>query len=126
MGDMEKKIVHGLSVNLLKANQIEEETRAQHTCETWVQERKYRLTASKFERIARRQRNHEKLCEDMLNAKPVKTKSTEHGIKYEPIALREYEKHMHKIGHPVKVEKSGFFVSPKIFFPRMFTRWQSC
>ena len=116
MGDMEKKIVDGLSVNLLKANQIEEETRAQHTCETWVQERKYRLTASKFGRIARRQRNHEKLCEDMLNAKPVKTKSTEHGIKYEPIALREYEKHMHKIGHPVKVEKSGFFVSPKIFF----------
>ena len=69
MGDMEKKIVDGLSVNLLKANQIEEETRAQHTCETWVQERKYRLTASKFGRIARRQRNHEKLCEDMLNAK---------------------------------------------------------
>ena len=43
-------------------------------------------------------------------------KSTEHGIKYEPIALREYEKHMHKIGHPVKVEKSGFFESPKFFF----------
>ncbi|KAK2558600.1 hypothetical protein P5673_018779 [Acropora cervicornis] len=89
------------------ANQIEEETRAQHTSETWVQEQKYRLTASKFGRIARRQRNTEKLCEDMLNAKPVKTKSTEHGIKYEPIALREYEKHMHKIGDPVKVEKSG-------------------
>ena len=52
----------------------------------------------------------------MLNAKPVKTKSTEDGIKYEPIALREYEKHMHKIGHSVKVEKSGFFVSPKIIF----------
>lgn len=51
----------------------------------------------------------------MLNAKPVKTKSNEHDIKYEPIALREYEKHMHKIGYPVKVEKSGFFVSP-IFF----------
>ena len=50
----------------------------------------------------------------MLNAKPVKTKSTEHGIKYEPIALREYEKHMHKIGDPVKVEKSGFFVSPRM------------
>ena len=80
---MEKKIVD----YLLKANQIEEETRAQHTCERWVQEGKCRLTASMFGRIARRQRNHEKLCEDMLNAKPVKTKSTEPGIKYEAITL---------------------------------------
>ena len=30
--------------------------------------------------------------------------------------MREYEKHMHKIGQPVKVEKSGFFVSPNFFF----------
>ena len=57
------------------------------------------------------------LCEDMLNVKLVKTKSTEHGIKYEPIALGEYEKHTHRISHSVKVEKSGLFVSPKIFFP---------
>ena len=77
---------------------------------------KIRLTASKFGRIARRQRNHEKLCEDMLNAKPVKTKSSKHGIKYEPIALREYEKHMHKIGYPVKVEKSGIFYCRQNFF----------
>ena len=41
MGNMEKKSVDGLSVNLLKGNQIEEETRAQHNCETWVQERKF-------------------------------------------------------------------------------------
>ena len=60
----------------------------------------------------------------MLNAKPVKTKSTKHGIKYEPIALREYEKHMYKIGHPVKVENSGFFYCHQKLFPRMFTRWQ--
>ena len=46
MGTMEKKILDDLSVNLVKANQIEEETRAQHTCEKWVQERKFRLAAS--------------------------------------------------------------------------------
>ena len=51
----------------------------------------------------------------MLSAKPVKTKSTEHGIKYEPITVREYEKHMHKIGNPVKVEKSGFLCHQKFF-----------
>ena len=46
MGTMEKKILDDLSVNLVKANQIEEETRAQYTCEKWVQERKFRLAAS--------------------------------------------------------------------------------
>ena len=51
----------------------------------------------------------------MLNAKPVKIKSTEHGVKYETIVLIEYEKHMHKIGNPVRVEKLGF-LSPKTFF----------
>lgn len=41
MANKEEKIVD-LSVNLLKANQTEEETRAQHTCEKRVQERKLR------------------------------------------------------------------------------------
>ena len=52
----------------------------------------------------------------MLDAKPFRSASTDHGIKYEPVALREYEKYMHKIGRPIKVEKSGFFVSPKLFY----------
>ena len=47
--DMEKIIVDGLSVNLLKTNQIEEETRALHTCETWVQQRKLDLLHQSLE-----------------------------------------------------------------------------
>ena len=38
----------------------------------------------------------------------------EHGKKYEPVALKECEKYMRKMGKPVKVIKSGLFVSPKI------------
>lgn len=38
----------------------------------------------------------------------------EHGRKYEPVALTEYEKYMQKIGKRAKVIKSGPFVSPKI------------
>ncbi len=37
----------------------------------------------------------------------------EHGKKYEPVALREYEKYVRKFG-PVKVLKSGLLISPKI------------
>ena len=38
----------------------------------------------------------------------------EHGRKYEPVALTEYEKYMQKIGKRTKVIKSGPFLSPKI------------
>ena len=30
--------------------------------------------------------------------------------------MREYQKYMHKVGHPIKVVSSGLFVSPKLFF----------
>ena len=53
-------------------------------------------------------RNFEKFCSDQITAKPFKSRSTEHGIYYEPIAKREYQKYMEKIGHPVSVKQSGF------------------
>lgn len=108
-------ILDSLKVNVPEANKIEEETRGQHQCEQWMKERKMRFTASNFGRVYRRQRNYEKFCEDLLTAKPFRSVSTQHGITYEPVALREYEKHMHKMGKPVRVTNSGFFVSPKLF-----------
>ena len=110
------KLLDYLKVNLMDANKIEERTRAQHACEEWAMERKIRFTASKFGRIARRQKNHDKLCSDLLHAKPFRSQSTEHGIKYEPVAMRECQKYVHKVGHPIKVVSSGLFVSPKLFF----------
>ena len=47
-------------------------------------------------------------------AKLVKTKSTEHGKKYEPIVLREYEKHMYKIA-PSEGWKVRVFVTKHFF-----------
>ena len=38
----------------------------------------------------------------------------EHGKKYEAVALKEYEKYFQKMGKPVKVLKSGLFVTPNI------------
>ena len=75
-----------------------------------------RFTASKFGRVARRKKNFEKFCSDLINAKPFTSKSTEHGKHYEPIARREYEKYMNEIGHPVQVKRSGFFVSQSYMF----------
>ena len=112
---LQNRLLNDLKVTMLDANKIEENTKAQHTCSAWTEERKFRFTASNFGRVSRRKRNHKKFCNDLLDAKPFRSASTDHGIKYEPVALREYEKYMHKIGRPIKVEKSGFFVSPNLF-----------
>ena len=113
---LQNRLLDDLKVTMLDANKIEENTKAQHTCSAWTEERKIRFTASNFGRVSRRKRNHEKFCNDLLDAKPFRSASTDHGIKYEPVALREYEKYMHRIGRSIKVEKSGFFVSPKLFY----------
>jgi len=49
-----------------------------------------------------------------LAQKAFPSAAVEHGKKYEPVALKEYEKYMRKLGRPVKVLKSGLFISPKI------------
>jgi len=47
---------------------------------------------------------------DLFNPKPFTSRYVEHGIKYEPIAIQEYEKIMLTRKTPVKVLKSGFVV----------------
>lgn len=56
----------------------------------------------------------DKFVNDLLAQKEFTSAAVEHGWKYEPAALKEYEKYVRKIGKPVKVVKSGLFVSPKI------------
>ena len=91
--------------------QIETETRQQAECEKWKEERKFRFTASQFQLISKRQRNHEGFAETLMNPKPVSSKYLEHGKKYEPVALMEYEKFMFSRRTPVKVLPSGLVVS---------------
>ena len=114
LDDKEKELLEKLNISLMEITKLEKETREQHENEEWFQARKMRFTASKFGRVARRKKNFEKFCSDLINAKPFTSKSTEHGKHYEPIAGREYEKYMNLISHPVQVKRSGFFVSPKL------------
>lgn len=114
LSDKEKELLRNLTVNVIEANKIEEKTRDQADCEEWMGQRKFRFTASNFGKISRRQRSHTKFVEDLLAQKAFSSSAVEHGKKYEPVALREYEKYMRKLGRPVKVLKSGLFISPKI------------
>ena len=77
----------------------------------WKEERQYRFTASSFQLIAKRQRNHANFAQSIMHPKPFTSKYVAHGIKYEPIALQEYEKFMFNRKTPVAVLKSGLVVS---------------
>ena len=100
-----------LSVDEDKVNTIEVSSREQSESETWKKERTYRFTASSFQLIAKRQRNHESFAQSIMHPKPFTSKYVAHGMKYEPIALKEYEKFMFNRKTPVAVLKSGFVVS---------------
>lgn len=79
---------------------IESATREQSNSERWKNERKYRFTASRFQLISKTQRNHDKFAAELINPKPFSSRNVEHGLKYEPIALREYEKIMKNKSQP--------------------------
>ena len=104
-----------LQLSLIYANKLEQKTKQQHGSEKWVQERKFRFTASRFGEIVRRRKNFTKYFQEQMNAKTIKSRSMDHGIRYEPVAKREYVKYMNRIGHPVTVLDSGLFVSPKLY-----------
>ena len=109
--DAEKSLIQNLSVDEDKIHSIESSSRDQADCSEWKEERKYRFTASSFQFIAKRQRNHANFAQSLIHPKPFSSKYVAHGIKYEPVALQEYEKFMFNRKTPVAVLKSGFVVS---------------
>jgi len=97
-------------VDETKINNIEAATRDQASSVQWKKERKFRFTALKFDLISKRQRNHKKFSVNLINPKPFTSRYVEHGIKYQPIAIQEYDKIMFTQKTPVKVLKNGFVV----------------
>ena len=107
----ELKLLNYLSVDEDEINMIERNTRSQAESDEWRKQRTYRFTASKFQLITRRQRNHETFVQSLIYPKTISSKHLAHGIKYEPIALQEYEKFMFNQKTPVTVLKSGLVIS---------------
>lgn len=109
--ETEQRLLSSLNVDEEKINEIESSTRAQSNSDIWKKERTYRFTASSFQLIAKRQRNHETFAQSIMHPKPFSSKYVAHGMKYEPIALQEYQKFMFNQKTPVAVLRSGFVVS---------------
>ena len=65
----------------------------------------------KFGLIRDRKKHHENLLKNLLHPKPFTSRYTNHGLKYEPIALERYQKYMLSNHRPVQVLKSGLVIS---------------
>ena len=111
LSEAEKSLLKDLQVDEDKLNGIEIKTRSQSECPEWKLERKFRFTVSNFGLIRDRKRNHESLVQNLINPKPFSSRYTNHGLKYEPIALEQYQKYMSSINKSVKVFKSGLVMS---------------
>ena len=106
----ERALMSSLAVDETAINNIESSARDQFQSQQWKEERKFRLTASKFDLIVKRKRNFEKFAAELINLKPFTSRYVEHGIKYEPVAIEAYERLMYTRKTPVKVLKCGFVV----------------
>lgn len=100
-----------LNVDEDKIHEFESKTRDQSASEMWKQERTYRFTASNFQATTKRKRNHDTYAQSIMHPKPFSSKYVAQGIKYEPIALQEYQKFMFNQKTPVAVLRSGFVIS---------------
>ena len=93
-----------------KAKLIERNTRLQSKSRLWHEERKWRITASKFGQVvnATARRNMSLLCKSIFAPKDLKGKAVMHGRKYEARALKKLEEE-----RGVVVQSCGLFVSAK-------------
>ena len=94
-----------------KINEVEQATQQQAECDTWKDERSHRFTASRFHLIRKRKRNHDNFAQTLMHPKPFSSKYVEHGRKFEPVALLEYEKLMRSRKTPIQVLPSGLIIS---------------
>ena len=71
---------------------IEHNTREQQGNKLWHTERMKRMQSSNFGRICKAtdRTDFEKLAESLLNSKSVRSKSIDHGRKFEPVAVAKY------------------------------------
>ena len=111
LSDSEKNLLSTLNVDEDKIHEFESKTRDQSASEMWKQERTYRFTASNFQAITKSKRNHDTYAQSIMHPKPFSSKYVAQGVKYEPIALQEYQKFMFNQKTPVAVLRSGFVIS---------------
>ncbi|XP_061174665.1 uncharacterized protein LOC133183774 [Saccostrea echinata] len=97
-----------LCVTPEKAETIEKTTKLQTKSKQWFDERKWRLTASRFGDIAKMtcRRDTRKLCSSLYQTNSISTSPIMHGRQYENKAICRFEEIS-----GLKVQRCGLFVS---------------
>jgi hypothetical protein len=75
----------------LRRREVEFVTRGQAASERWKQERKLRMHASKFGRMCCQKEGKDNLVRSLINPRSFSSAPTDHGRKYESVALDKYE-----------------------------------
>ena len=88
---------------------VEKQTREQHKSDRWYQERKYKLTSSRFGEICKRHKYDLKYCEGLsTNQKDLShIPAVKFGLNQEKVALEQFKQRMRFD----VVKKAGFFIS---------------
>ena len=69
--DAKKSLIEHLTVNEDKIHAIESSTHGKADCSKWKKEQKYYFTASSFQLIAKRQKNHPDFAQSLIHPKPL-------------------------------------------------------
>ncbi|CAM1154303.1 Uncharacterised protein r2_g4267 [Pycnogonum litorale] len=91
-----------------QASDIQKNTTLQAKCRLWHNERKWRLTASKFGEICKitPRRNIHRLCLSLFEKNQVFTRGMSHGRQYESVALAKFSR-----THNLEVKSVGLCIS---------------
>lgn len=107
----EKKIDFINKLSLVDKIYIEEKTREQNQNFEWFQERKIRLTASKFGEVCKMKpyTSCKNKVHSMLYKLPAKSKEMNHGIEFESHARKQFENMFN-----LKVKLCGLIIDPEL------------
>lgn len=100
-------------VSALNIIDIEKKTRKQVDCREWYEEKRFRITASRFGAIvnASDRKNLFALAKNMIEQHPLSTPAINHGILYEKVAKSQFETKFKK-----RVQECGLFVDENFPF----------
>lgn len=79
----EQLLLQNKTVCVNELNKIKQTRRGQSNSDKWRKQRRFRITASNFNRPKIRKRQHDSLVKECLEAKSFTSKYTNHGLEYE-------------------------------------------
>ena len=105
--------IHVTDIDNAEIRRIEQSTKGQSTNPAWYDERSIRLSSSRFGRIckATQRTDFRALANSFTKVTQIKNKAIDHGLRYEPVAIRKYESET-----GTKITDCGVFVCSDVPF----------